>query len=459
MKTISNGWRRAILLFLSLILLMSSMVMTAFAAKPNDDTITDDIGKYKPGNFSWCVFSQEWGARVTLVDAITGEPDPESLPIDYTTIDRVYAYAYVTSIKMGDVRHFGRLSKSDYRDNGYSLPSIQTTGYARLKPPEAKFEDGTTMKMPCCLNGTGTGVNQADIEKYFSNDHVIEEFAGNIGMDANEVKCGKYKFLVEPIVYLTRLNKSDNKWYAYAFTPTEMSMYVRNGKATDGSFGRANIRSWAKSLFLAKDDIGFKAFRECSDFGRFSNAGGAKINNTDYDTIENYLGMMTITFKENPVIHTYDIINNPKDPAPAEPPTDLTKGDITIVKLYMNAWKDKSGSYMGLEPAQPNAMFTQSNTTNSIVVSDETGDNKPGYNVVSWYVSTEAPKTDLKISDWVQFTKGEKALKDVFAIPGINGKNGTNGIYATQYYPVSGEKNGVTASSLATGNYDENAKK
>lgn len=210
---------------------------------------------------------------------------------------------------------------------------------------------------------------------------------------------------------------------------------------------------------------GFHLTKDDKEFGlRAPNKAQINDNWTyrHFDNItNNHLGFLLHIYEgqRNPVIHTYDIINNPKDPAPAEPPTDLTKGDITIVKLYMNAWKDKSGSYMGLEPAQPNAMFTQSNTTNSIVISDETGDNKPGYNVVSWYVSTEAPKTDLKISDWVQFTKGEKALKDVFAIPGINGKNGTNGIYATQYYPVSGEKNGVTAPSLATGNYDENAKK
>ncbi len=306
-----------VLLTLCILLSLAAIAMPVRAVDVNGDGIDDDIGLAdksgaSAGYFYWNGYNTEWGVRVTMVD---NNGNRVSSPIDYTNAKYISTISGGV-IAMEDVRHFGRLCKTDYRKNGWTISDYKSTIYKCYIPPTAKDESGTTLSLPCVINGTTYGIDRAKIVNYFSNTDIIKSYISKAGsITYQQVLDNHYEFLVEPLIYLTVY--TDSKWRAYAFTPTEIALYAES-KGIPGKFGSANIRSWAKSLFLDYSDIGFNAYKTYSDFSRFEGAGDGAIIGDDYTTIKKYLGMLTILFNDytpstNIVkiyYHKYDINGN-----------------------------------------------------------------------------------------------------------------------------------------------------
>lgn len=175
------------------------------------------------------------GVRVTVVDAKSGARAAPS--IDYTnttTVDNV------KNFPLSGALNFGKSSKVEYK-NGKSL--VTTDGYT-YKNPE--------ITLPTIISNGG---NIAAIKSYFTDADLLHMLAADTGMDYNVLISGKYKLLVEPMVYIIY------QGYAYAATATELALF---DKAVNGDVRRYFVSLSHNllpfSIFLETPDLGFPAY-------------------------------------------------------------------------------------------------------------------------------------------------------------------------------------------------------
>jgi len=133
------------------------------------------------------------GVRVTIVDTSGNQI---CSPIDLTN----------KSVS-GSVYHFGKHSKLYYKQT-LSL-SFNSNDYTCINP----VDDLNTI-----VNTSG-GNNIDDIKTYFTDTGHLQEIAGYVGMDYNDLVSGDYKIILEPIAYFKYSGRE------YAMTATEAALF------------------------------------------------------------------------------------------------------------------------------------------------------------------------------------------------------------------------------------------
>ena len=169
------------------------------------------------------------GVRISIINDETKQVI--GTPIDFSNKDR-------RDIKY----HFGKVNKIEYRNGKNLRPQ---TVYKSIIPRE---------KMPSIVSTKGNNITK--IKEYFVSKTVVEEIAINSNFSYDELISGKYKLLLEPIVYLTY---SGNRW---AMTSNEAALY--NEKTKNDivmKFNSISHRTLPFSMFLEKSDLGFPAYK------------------------------------------------------------------------------------------------------------------------------------------------------------------------------------------------------
>lgn len=198
------------------------------------------------------------GVRVTAVNSQTGLP--ESASVDYCNGDHT------------DIRfHFGKVSKADYL-NGKEL-KVNTGTYVHKKPGQplpAIISDGVSIFPDISM-----------VRSYFTDEQVIRSIAGDIGITYSKLISGKYKLMIEPIMYITY------DGIKTAMTATESSLYnQKTGGDVGRKFGPLSHKNLPFAIFLEKDDLGYTAW-----------TGATDIKVSDSDIISN-LGVGLVSFKD-----------------------------------------------------------------------------------------------------------------------------------------------------------------
>ena len=121
------------------------------------------------------------GVRVTVVDAQSGQQ--VSVPVDYTNVD--------VGALSPTICHFGKASKVDYR-NGAGL-SPQVGGYACRRP---------ATPIPQIISGNTRKASIPAIRRYFCSEAAAVMVANDTGIPFEDIEQGKYKLVIEPIIYL-----------------------------------------------------------------------------------------------------------------------------------------------------------------------------------------------------------------------------------------------------------------
>ena len=199
------------------------------------------------------------GARITLIDATTGEP--RSISVD------------ISNKKITDIRvHFGKISKTDYRA-GVTL-SPQVGGYEVIQPQ---------VPLPKMITSASGRVNILAIKSYFTDVQILKYLSSILGVSYEEMIAGELKLLVEPVGYITY------NGVRTALTPTEAALYdQRMGGDMSRKMPSFTHKNFPLSLFLEKADIGYQAWTGPRD-GRVTD-----------DQIINYLGMGIVRFTDRP---------------------------------------------------------------------------------------------------------------------------------------------------------------
>ena len=174
------------------------------------------------------------GVRVTVVDAQSGQQ--VSVPVDYTNVD--------VGALSPTICHFGKASKVDYR-NGAGL-SPQVGGYACRRP---------ATPIPQIISGNTRKASIPAIRRYFCSEAAAVMVANDTGIPFEDIEQGKYKLVIEPIIYLVYQH------LYFAMTTTEAGLYCQmTGGDLSYHFPTVVMQNHALALFLERDDLGFAAW-------------------------------------------------------------------------------------------------------------------------------------------------------------------------------------------------------
>lgn len=221
--------QRTVPLAICLMLLISGIA----AAAEGSGNIDGGGGNINQGVEGYMWYTGFEGVRLTMVDAETGMQ--AGTPIDFTNCD----VAAVSAV----IFNFGKVSKLQYR-NGAAL-TIQS-GYHYYIPE---------MPLPKIISTNSGKADMYAIKAYFCSEGAANMAASYTGIRTEDMISGKYKMVIEPIIYL---------WYDhlyFAMTVTEAGLYNQmTGGDLGGHFPTVIMKNFALSMFLERADLGFPAW-------------------------------------------------------------------------------------------------------------------------------------------------------------------------------------------------------
>lgn len=252
-------FHRLLSVFLCLCLVFS-LSGNAIAAQ-GDGNIDGGGGHVNQGvvGFQWPTGYE--GVRITVVDAESGQQ--VSTPFDISNYD-------VPAVSES-IFNFGMVSKIQYR-NGAALNVVKD--YHCYKPENP---------IPKIISTNSGKADISAIKAYFCSEGAASMVALYTGIDESEIGSGKYKLVIEPVIYL---------WYNHLFfamTVTEAGLYNRTTGGDLGShFPTVIMKNFALSMFLERADLGFPAYT------------GPKGSARSTDEMINILGIGIVSYAPEP---------------------------------------------------------------------------------------------------------------------------------------------------------------
>ncbi len=257
--------KKILVLFLSMLLVLSMSVPAFAAGDPNIDGGGGNMGNGSSSSY-WNPGMD--GVRVSVVNAKTHA-------IVGSTVD------LTNQTPPSNIVDFGKVCKLSY-NAGRSL-SVRVNSYTYVNPSQ---------KLPRIISSGDSPASIAAIRNYFTDEQVIRSIARLVGIDFDTLATDQYKIVIEPISYFYY------KGQAYAMTATEAALYDQtvNGdlRAKMLSLTHKNL---PLAIFLEKADLGYPAW------------SGSKSQSVSNATIISSLGIGVVRFSdiaESPVVDSYD---------------------------------------------------------------------------------------------------------------------------------------------------------
>ena len=217
------------------------------------------------------------GVRITIIDATTKRRAGGTLTIDYFNRD-----------KSGkSIIHFGKVCKIEYMGAaGYSsIVDLMQSDDDYLVNSDGKTVGYYMPEMPTIVSSSVGNSDIDEIKAYFNNETPLRAIAKRVGMTYDEMISGKYKLIIEPVIYLTY------QGMYIAMTAHEAAKFdlLLGGSMTTGGDLRAKFVSFTHknlplSIFLKTQDLGIHRWI------------GSKYNRVNNGDILNYLGIGILSF-------------------------------------------------------------------------------------------------------------------------------------------------------------------
>lgn len=224
------------------------------------------------------------GVRVSIVD--NENKQVIRTPIDFTNKDR------------SDIQYdFGKVSKLQYK-RGINLV-LHKLSYKFIIP---------SVKMPTIVSDEGNNIEA--IKQYFVMAQTVALIAEKSNVSYEDLISGKYKLLLEPIMYVTF------KGQRFAMTAHETALY--NEKINNGV--RSKLRS------ISHQSLPFAMYLEVSDLGFPQYKGPTNISVRD-PLIKSELGLGIIRFNGALPDGEATPPPPPDPPVPPKPDIEIDKGE------------------------------------------------------------------------------------------------------------------------------------
>lgn len=226
-------------------------------ADGNIDGSAGDLGKGNKYNY-W--LEGQDGVRVSVVNKMTGKIRGEV--VDYTN-----------RTDMSRVRHFGKVSKLQYRQ-GVQLNLQLSVNETR------RFE---YQSLPLIIPHKPRPTFEV-VKKFFTEKNTLKEIADNAGLKFSALVSGRYEVLIEPIAYFMFGG------VMYGMTATEVGLY---NPSTNNQ-----LRYWMGSLTHQQQPLSMYPREDGTYFEKYHLDG---VGRKDDNTIVQYLGVGIITFNQKKI--------------------------------------------------------------------------------------------------------------------------------------------------------------
>lgn len=441
---------KALVFMLSLILILSCLPLSSLVAYADNSSGTGGAGGNTVDKGYAAIWHNNSGVRLYLVDASQG---PENLKVvPFTFNGKKYdlldiwdpAYGMMSSLNVNfkAVYEYGVRVGSKSQNLSALTITYNTLTNAGLTSPKY-VNDGTTWSVSgstfhswmTSKSSGQTNINMAIVVFGFMADKNIDTYK----------KINKsYYLIAEPLVCMPAY--ADKSYDGSGYRGTVIGTwydYMRFNNGSNGGWSAAKARSFANGFKLGvdgandeykkfvnktiKDNLGLDTPPSYSgDYSDIAHnqgqyfGGPSQWNTYDYfDYVKNtgwgiqvyWDGDTPPTGASDP-IDTYDIDKKTTlTPDNAENPSDSNnnKGSKTIVKMYVDLYKDeKTGYYSEIVDT---ATYARKNVSNLVSITDESKIN--GYNVAAWYTSkTKFAYDDGKVDNYYVMGSGMMALTD-----------------------------------------------
>ncbi|SES65401.1 hypothetical protein [[Clostridium] polysaccharolyticum] len=255
------------------LMLVCCMLLRSYAinADPNMDG-GGSGGGTQAGTSQNYYSSGDDGVRITIIDVKTKCRAEGTHTIDY------YRKEGKNEKK---ILHFGKVCKIEYMGTG---------GYTigrNLVQSDEKYLTNTfhTLDLPTIVSNSNSTSNIETIKDYFNNEKQLRGIASRTGLSYGELISGKYKVMIEPMLYLTF---QGNYMAMTAHEAAKLDMAL-GGTLTSGGGLRAKFVSFTHknlplSIFLKKKDLGIRPWT------------GSKNSRVQNGSILSYLGVGILNF-------------------------------------------------------------------------------------------------------------------------------------------------------------------
>lgn len=245
-------------LILMILMVTLSPVTTYAIGDGNIDNGGGSMGQGTSQN-SWTPGME--GVRVTVVEAESRKP--VTTPID------------LTNKRLSNIScSFGKVCKISYSEE--AILALDKGAYQFVNPSQS---------LPRIISSKSLGVASIEAVKgYFTDEQVIRSIANQTGMNFEVLIGGRYKLLLEPIIYV----KFQGLYMA--MTATEAAMYDElTSGAVRAVLPTSAFQNLPLSMFLEAEDLGYPAW------------SGPKTGIRTNQEIKTALGLGIVRFKETDI--------------------------------------------------------------------------------------------------------------------------------------------------------------
>jgi len=250
---------RGIFHLILMILMVTLFPVTAYAI--GDGNIDNGGGSMGQGTSqnSWTPGME--GVRLTVVEAESRKP--VMTPID------------LTNKRLSNIScSFGKVCKISYSEG--AILALDKGAYQFVNPSQS---------LPKIISSQSLGAASIEaIKSYFTDEQVIRSIANQTGMNFEVLIGGRYKLLLEPIIYV----KFQGLYMA--MTATEAAMYDElTSGAVRAVLPTSAFQNLPLSMFLEAEDLGYPAW------------SGPKTGIRTNQEIKTALGLGIVGFKETDI--------------------------------------------------------------------------------------------------------------------------------------------------------------
>lgn len=248
-----------LILMILIILMVTLFPVAAYAI--GDGNIDNGGGSMGQGTSqnSWTPGME--GVRVTVVE--TESRKSVTAPID------------LTNKRLSNIScSFGKVCKISYSEG--AILALDKGAYQFVNPSQS---------LPKIISSQSLGAASIEaIKSYFTDEQVIRSIANQTGMDYDVLIGGRYKLLLEPIIYV----KFQGLYMA--MTATEAAMYDElTSGAVRAVLPTSVFQNLPLSMFLEAEDLGYPAW------------SGPKTGIRTNKEIKTALGLGIVRFKETDI--------------------------------------------------------------------------------------------------------------------------------------------------------------
>jgi hypothetical protein len=271
MKILKYCWK------IFMIAVLFTMINVSYAyADPNMDG-GGSGGGTQNGTDDNFYSSGDDGVRITVINTETNRKTEGTLTIDY----------YKKNKDGKTINHFGKSNKLEYMGAaGYSDPKSLSlfTDYYLINGQGNRVGYHIT-DLPIIVSSSQGNSNIEELKSYFNDSARLQLIATRVGMNYETMISGKYKLIIEPVIYLT----FEGIYIAMTAHEAALLDMMLGGTQTTGGALRAKFVSFTHrnlplSIFLEKKELGVKRWT------------GSKYDRVQNGNILQYLGIGILSF-------------------------------------------------------------------------------------------------------------------------------------------------------------------